>query len=69
MQETVILYRTYERALAARKAQARAGQPTLGVSPTTAAAYLADSWDVWGDGRHLVGWQERLLLMHGSIER
>ncbi len=67
MQETVILYRTYERALAARKAQARAGQPTLGVSPTTAAAYLADSWDVWGDGRHLVGWQERLLLMHDVL--
>lgn len=67
MRETVILYRTYERALAARKALARSGRLTLGVSPTTPAAYLADSWGVWGDGRRLVGHQERLLLMADAL--
>lgn len=68
MRESVILYRTYERALAARKALARSGAMTLGVSPTTVAAFLADSWEVWGDGRRLVEPKERLLLMLAAVE-
>lgn len=68
MDESVILYRTYERALAAREAQARAGKLALGQSLTTVDAYLADSWVLWGDGRQLVGPQERLLLMWYVLE-
>ena len=68
MQESVILYRTYDRALAARKELARRGVPTLGASPTTSAAYLADCWALWGDGRRVVGPRERLLLVADVLE-
>lgn len=67
MQESVILYRTYERALAARKDLARRGAATLGASLTTPAAYLAESWALWGDGRRLIGSRERLLLMAEAL--
>ena len=69
MERSAILYRTYERALAARKALARSGAPTLGADLTTPEAYLAESWALWGDGRRIVGPRERLLLVADGLRR
>lgn len=82
MKQTTVLYRTYETALAARKAYADAvanGQGidrlpwftavemgdhgTLGCDITTPAAFVADLWELWGDGRRIVSAAERSLLL------
>lgn len=68
MRERVILHSTYERALAAAKARARSGAATLGVKDAVPAAYLAECWELWGDGRRLVAPMERLLLMRDVLE-
>lgn len=83
---TVKLFRSYDQALAARKAWAqdaatregsvdascdrfssmagaRANRIALGVTFTTPDAYFSDCWQLWGDGRSLVGTKERLALV------
>lgn len=77
MEETIVLYRSYEAALAARKTRADAAAscasavPDGGVSgyeATTPDALLADVWELWGDGRAIVSGMQRRLTMATLLE-
>lgn len=59
---TVELYRTLEKAHAAGRAAAAAG-PSLGVERTAPAPWVAELWELWGDGRALVSSLQRKLLV------
>ena len=59
---TVELYRTLEKAHAAGRAAAAAG-PSLGVERTAPAPWVAELWELWGDGRALIGPLQRKLLV------
>ncbi len=37
--------------------------PTLGLTYATPPIFLTDAWDIWGDGRKLIGNRDRCLLL------
>ncbi len=62
--EDVVLHTSVDAAMAARKAAADAGASSmLGVNHTTPDNFLADAWELWGDGRDIVTAQVRSLLL------
>lgn len=56
----VFLYQSHDQALFARK---RRAEGAFGHTFTTPGAYFLDQWELWGDGRVLVGGSERLALV------
>lgn len=70
MPVTVELYRTQERANAeAKRAAARTGAgAALGVRRLTPSSLVEELWEVWGDGRELVGALPRSVLVRRELE-
>lgn len=64
----VMLHATYARAVAARKRQASEGGVQLNVEHTTAANWLADAWELWGDERRIIGAMERQAFMMRALQ-
>ncbi|WP_165170331.1 PD-(D/E)XK nuclease family protein [Adlercreutzia sp. ZJ242] len=66
----VYLHPSFDAALAARKACARASDAcSLGATFTTPEAFVADLWEVWGDARRIVSAQERLVAVRAVLAR
>ncbi len=67
---SVELYRTIERAndQAKRAAEAAGAGASLGVRRMTAAAWVQELWELWGDGRALVDGTQRTVLVARLLE-
>ncbi|MEE0706051.1 MAG: hypothetical protein UCH28_06660, partial [Adlercreutzia sp.] len=67
---SVELYRTIERAndQAKRAAEAAGAGASLGVRRMTAAAWVQELWELWGDGRALVDGAQRTVLVARLLE-
>ena len=59
---------SFDQALRLQHELADAGFPTLGLTVTTPAAWADERWEVYGDGRHLVGDETRVALMRLELD-
>ncbi len=64
-----LLVPSFAQALDAQRALAAAGGLSLGVTVTTPAAWAAERWEVWGDGRRLVDDVSRDVLCAHVLSR
>lgn len=64
-----LLVPSFSQALDAQRALAAAGGLSLGVTVTTPAAWAAERWEVWGDGRRLVDGVSRDVLCARVLSR
>lgn len=70
MVKKVVIFSTHDQALSYRKQlAAQGGGACFGVAATTFHAWLADAWELYGDGRVLVSSLDRSFAVHSLLER
>lgn len=68
MTRNVVIFNTHDQALSYRKQLAVRGQGVcFGVEATTLAAWLADAWELYGDGRTLVSSLDRSFAVRSLL--
>lgn len=68
MTRNVVIFNTHDQALSYRKQLAAKGQGAcFGVEATTLAAWLADAWELYGDGRTLVSSLDRSFAIRSLL--
>ncbi len=68
MTRNVVIFNTHDQALSYRKQLAAKGQGAcFGVEATTLAAWLADAWELYGDGRTLVSSLDRSFAVRSLL--
>lgn len=69
MARNIVLFNTHEQAMAYRKQLARKGaQASFGVEATTLSSWLADAWELYGDGRTLISSLDRSFAVRDLLE-
>ncbi len=64
----VLLVPSFQLGLEAQRELAATDGLSLGVTVTTPAAWVRERWEVWGDGRSLVGDAARAALVHMVVQ-
>lgn len=67
--QATLMVPSFSQALFAQRALAQAGGLGLGVSCCTPSSWVAERWEVWGDGRHIVDGVARRVLVRRVLER
>lgn len=69
MTNTIVLFNTHEEALSYRKRCAsKSPEACFGVAATTYSAWLADAWELYGNGRTLVSSLNRSFAVRALLE-
>ena len=70
MTRNVTIFSTHDQALSYRKQLAAKGSAAcFGVTATTFAAWLADAWELYGDGRVLISSLDRSFAVRFLLEQ
>ena len=70
MTRNVAIFSTHDQALSYRKQLAAKGSAAcFGVTATTFAAWLADAWELYGDGRVLISSLDRSFAVRFLLEQ
>ena len=65
--QALLLVPSFAQAYLAQRMLSEEPALSLGVTTTTPAAWVAERWDVWGDGRAIVTDSQRLVLMQLAL--